>query len=355
MAESCGRNRTTSSPPGERSTPTLSRKSKRTRGRCSRGCVPPGCKARSRPPAVKRRRDRRWNGCWKRSMLSQFAAVRAAHQAIASQGESPAWLGVLARGYGNLALLTNHYWNSLPEVFTARTGCTRSAWWRPIRTAIWRCGIAPTAWALGGTLLDIPLADLAELEQRQQKAAQSGAAASPPPSWAKLIAAYCKCDRSGVAQAGTDFTAYQPWATMLEFLLLRCAGEPHAMFNRAASPEGLSHCLLCLWRPVALWRSTDAGRAGAASTPEMFSRHVPESLSTLPGLPARVQSLVAAHHEPWGEPGGRTGRWRRVEAFSPMPAEAARRLRRNPLRPYVANPPGQHWPACWRNSSSCRL
>ena len=172
------------------------------------------------------------------------------------------------------------------------------------------------AWALGGTLLaHSAWPTWLSWSSDSREAAQSGAAASPPPSWAKLIAAYCKCDRSGVAQAGTDFTAYQPWATMLEFLLLRCAGEPHAMFNRAASPEGLSHCLLCLWRPVALWRSTDAECVRALPRrPEMFSRHVPESLSTLPGLPARVQSLVAARREPWGEPGGRTGRWRRVRS-----------------------------------------
>src|SRR5207247_5953289 len=37
--------------------------------------------------------------------LSQFEAVRAAHAAIAADGESPPRLGVLVRGYANLAQL----------------------------------------------------------------------------------------------------------------------------------------------------------------------------------------------------------------------------------------------------------
>ena len=41
-------------------------------------------------------------------IVTQFGAVRAAHAAIARQGETPEWLGVLARGYANLALLTDH-------------------------------------------------------------------------------------------------------------------------------------------------------------------------------------------------------------------------------------------------------
>src|SRR5207253_2277082 len=38
------------------------------------------------------------------NFVSQFAAVRAAHAAIAEKGQSRAWLGVLARGYANLSL-----------------------------------------------------------------------------------------------------------------------------------------------------------------------------------------------------------------------------------------------------------
>jgi hypothetical protein len=40
---------------------------------------------------------------------AQFAAVRAAHRAIAAHGETFQRLGVLVRGYADLALLTGHY------------------------------------------------------------------------------------------------------------------------------------------------------------------------------------------------------------------------------------------------------
>ena len=54
------------------------------------------------------------------NFVSQFAAVRAAHAAIAEKGPSRTWLGVLARGYANLSLMTEHHWKSDTEVFAAR-------------------------------------------------------------------------------------------------------------------------------------------------------------------------------------------------------------------------------------------
>src|SRR3954452_20516842 len=52
--------------------------------------------------------------------VSQFGAVRTAHAAIKQKGESRGWLGVLARGYANLALTTEHHWKSDTDVFAAR-------------------------------------------------------------------------------------------------------------------------------------------------------------------------------------------------------------------------------------------
>ena len=54
------------------------------------------------------------------NFVSAFAAVHAAHAAIAEKGQSRAWLGVLARGYANLALMTEHHWKSDTDVFAAR-------------------------------------------------------------------------------------------------------------------------------------------------------------------------------------------------------------------------------------------
>jgi tetratricopeptide (TPR) repeat protein len=54
------------------------------------------------------------------SFVSQYAAVRQIHHAIAEHGESPARLGGLVRGYANLTMLSRHHWNSAHTVFTAR-------------------------------------------------------------------------------------------------------------------------------------------------------------------------------------------------------------------------------------------
>jgi hypothetical protein len=55
------------------------------------------------------------------NFVSQFAAVRAAHQAMHERGPSLAWMSVLVRGYAHLAMLNDHLWSSQREAFAARS------------------------------------------------------------------------------------------------------------------------------------------------------------------------------------------------------------------------------------------
>ena len=98
--------------------------------------------------------------------ITQFGAVRSAHQAIATHGETPERLSVLVRGYANLAMLTQHQWNSSSEVFTARGWLYAQRMYANKKArdlAIWNRAYA---WALGGTLQHA-LEDLERLERRQ--------------------------------------------------------------------------------------------------------------------------------------------------------------------------------------------
>ena len=55
------------------------------------------------------------------NFVSQYAAVRAAHQSMIEKGASFQWLGILVRGYAHLSVLTEHTWSSHSEVFAARS------------------------------------------------------------------------------------------------------------------------------------------------------------------------------------------------------------------------------------------
>ena len=53
-------------------------------------------------------------------LVENFAAVRALHEAIRTDGESPERLGALARGYAQLGALSGHHWSAAHRAFDAR-------------------------------------------------------------------------------------------------------------------------------------------------------------------------------------------------------------------------------------------
>src|SRR5205085_1810601 len=55
------------------------------------------------------------------AIFSQFSALRQLHALVREQGESPALLGGLVRGYANLAEETRFHWNGSSKTFSARS------------------------------------------------------------------------------------------------------------------------------------------------------------------------------------------------------------------------------------------
>lgn len=53
-------------------------------------------------------------------LVENFAAIRALHEAIRTDGESPERLGALARGYAQLGALSGHHWSAAHRAFDAR-------------------------------------------------------------------------------------------------------------------------------------------------------------------------------------------------------------------------------------------
>jgi len=120
--------------------------------------------------------------------ITQFGAVRLAHQAMATEGETPELLGILTRGYANLGLLTRHHFNATTYVFTARSWLYAQRLMvanKESDLALWHRAYA---WALGGTLQH-GLTDLDTLQKKLQNGEEGGEDALPEealPLWTKL-------------------------------------------------------------------------------------------------------------------------------------------------------------------------
>ncbi len=262
--------------------------------------------------------------------LTQFAALRAAHAAIAAHGESSAWLGVLVRGYAHLAVLTRHFWNSVPEVCTAR------AWLYAQRLAVRTDSDEGAlchrmaAWAYGGLL---PLA----VEEGNALALRRGwnapcfaqvLACQEYPAWARLAWAYAHCDRQAMQELADAHAELKPWELILRYTLdsfecdeprlVRDARDAAVLCPQAfmlfdeLSSYGNYYRLQIPEAPQAVWR---------------FPNYVRTGVARLPGLPAELAASAEQASEVQIPENQVELTERLLDAYSPVPQAIARQLR----------------------------
>jgi tetratricopeptide (TPR) repeat protein len=137
------------------------------------------------------------------NFLSQFNALRRIHSTIRSSGESPETLSGLVRGYANLGLLTEPYWNASHKAFKARSllYAQRLVADKP-RSPF---ALRNRAYALaltglhGSALMDLETADAME-PSAPKPSIHEASAASDRPEWVDVIKAYCSYDRDLFAE-----------------------------------------------------------------------------------------------------------------------------------------------------------
>ncbi len=227
--------------------------------------------------------------------IAQYGAVRSAHRAIAAHGESPEWLSVLVRGYANLAMLTQHQWNSSSEVFTARAWLYAQRMYTSKKErdfAIWNRAYA---WALGGTLQHVE-EDLERLERRRAEVVAAGDdKGSPyvPPVWAQLIEPYAMCDREAVRLVGEENPELGGWATRLDFQLASAYRQSQWMFDAATEVRETCPTAYGVYSELAHHgQSLGTTRTGAQAAPVMYGSHLPASLLALPDLPEEFRAVL---------------------------------------------------------------
>lgn len=263
--------------------------------------------------------------------IAQYGAVRSAHRAIAAHGETPEWLSVLVRGYANLAMLTQHQWNTSNEVFTARAWLYAQRMYSSKKErdfAIWNRAYA---WALGGTLQHVE-EDLARLERRRtERAATEAGEDSPyvPPAWSKLIEPYVMCDREAVRKVGEENPELRAWATRLDFQLASAYRQPEWMFHAAGAVRNDCPTAYGVYSELAHHGQTLAAtRTGARFAPMVFGSQAPVSLLALPDLPGDFRATLSINKlksrlvdNLFGDPNPR-------DQFSAVPTYVSRYLRK---------------------------
>jgi tetratricopeptide (TPR) repeat protein len=265
--------------------------------------------------------------------VSQFGAVRAAHQAIQSGGETPEWLGVLARGYANLATLTHHHWSSATEVFTAR------AWLYGQRMAATKADDSfalanrAYAWALGGSFQNA-LADFDRIDKlpAAPAAAPAAAASKDAPSddrqWLKLARAFVSCDRGETWQVGKDIKDLKPWAAYLQFELVNFARYPDWMYQSMSEVGPTCPTAYKAFDELAHHgQQLGVVRMGASTAPSAFGHFLPLTLANLPNLPAEIRALVPTDKAKQAEVLKQIEDPDPNDGFSPLPGAVAEKLR----------------------------
>ncbi|TWT89068.1 hypothetical protein Mal64_25600 [Pseudobythopirellula maris] len=250
------------------------------------------------------------------SFPAQYAAVRLAHQAVAEYGASAEWLGVLARSYAHLGMLTEHHWSSQPEVFYARAllyaerarrygDGKETLLLRPYVLAV--CGAHANA--------------LSELKAL-------GPLGKEAPAWAAVIEPTGRFDHEGLQQLADDRPELRPLALWLAVSHKRTLGYQRAFRDVAYPALEESPAAFGVYNDlVKCYPSLRDQRRGAYGGPAALASELPLRLVGVADLPEGVLASSAPAAGWVGEmlealPGGR------VTPFEKGPNQIAKGLRR---------------------------
>ncbi|MDB5289997.1 MAG: hypothetical protein JWL69_1238 [Phycisphaerales bacterium] len=228
------------------------------------------------------------------SVISQFDALRAAHQAIASAGESPALLGILVRGYANLGELTADSWNTTPKAFHAR-----SLLYAQRMMAVDK-GSAQALWhrAYARAMVGFHAKALEDLTS----AAKLAGGNAHPPAWAALLEPFCRFDTNALVDTAAADAARAPLAMYLCYLTVEDSSSDSLVMEMGK--QAIKMNPLCL-RVVDSMTNRSGVRYGHALTqipPQMIVMALRTRLMKGQVVPAAVRQAEPAEANAWGNP-----------------------------------------------------
>jgi tetratricopeptide (TPR) repeat protein len=210
-------------------------------------------------------------------------AVREMHRAIRAEGESAARLGVLARGYALLGVLSEFEWHPAHRAFKARAllYAQRAALRDPDSPqGLWYRAFA---WALVGRHRDA----LVDLEAAKQKASATKAPAAP--EWVELIDAFARYDSARLALKEGP---YVKLAALLRMLTLSFPRSTTAGLDAAKSVVLLEpHCFRA-HDAMSDFFGVSTQHISTMIGPQALEHFIFEKLPTVDELPASVKEQI---------------------------------------------------------------
>jgi hypothetical protein len=217
------------------------------------------------------------------NIVSQYAAVRLAHSAIAESGTSPARLATLIRGYAHLGRLTELHWSLSSKVFKARSllYAQRLVAHNPDSALALYYRAYALAWAgmHGAALEDLDRADA--LRKKSNDAA---------PAWTEAIRAFCRQD---VGALTDQLNKDKSLASLLSFFAVECATRDLNVIYARAALSANPECLRIIDSVNASAEVAEQHRSTLLAfgiLPITLTGHLPE----VPGLPAATKTALAA-------------------------------------------------------------
>lgn len=215
-----------------------------------------------------------------------FAAVRGLHTAIRADGESPARLGALARGYALLGILTEYQWSPAHKAFKARAllYSQRLVAADPADPfALWNR-------AFVRALVGMHAGAMSDLTRARKQADEHAKPAPAAPDWVPLIDAYVRYDTKHM-RAGHE--SEEGLAALLRLMAVEFPRSRRSTLK--ASKEILSRDPDCFRAVDAVCRDGGLNDLHAATQfgPAVLDQLVPKKLLAMKGLPARVGEAVA--------------------------------------------------------------
>lgn len=215
------------------------------------------------------------------NFVSQFAAVRAAHQAMAKDGASLDWLGVLVRGYANLALLTDHTWASHSEAFAARALLYAERMMQLSQEdhlARWHRAYALAVIGAHGAAID----ELAELNKNGE---------NDLPAWIEVIEPYAEFDHDKLDAVANDHADLSETVAFLQWHLYASYQHGRWIYEKGLDamqeiPEAYG-----VYSAMAGWNALRIKRMGSYAGIEAFGGLLPKRVAMLADVPES-----AKHH-----------------------------------------------------------
>ncbi len=227
------------------------------------------------------------------TITTQFDAIRQLHGKIRAQGESPALLGALVRGYANLGSLTDAHWDLSHKIFKARSLLYAERLARRVPNTPWSHAHRAYAYAMTG-LHGEAIKALETVEKSSPRAKDLDPSQSilhQKPDWLTHLRHFCHYDHVKLL----DLVETGPRKVLAAYLRFNVMEEPemHQITLKAAEPilklqtdcYRVRHVISALTAVDISHESTEAG-------PRVFLETLPKNLLAISGLPGSTARVL---------------------------------------------------------------